>query len=53
MVFLLELLEPAGAIRFEMTLRISHSLREETCFVPDDGVRKLVALPLMVPSPVG
>ena len=38
MIFLLELLEPARAARFEMTFRISHCLREEPGFVSNDGV---------------
>ena len=52
MILLLEFLQPAGTVCFQMTVRVAHSLREESGLVTDDRVGQLVSLPLVIPCPV-
>ena len=52
MILLLEFLQPAGAVCFQVTVRVAHSLREEPGLVADDRVSELIPLPLVVPCPV-
>lgn len=52
MILLLELLQPAGTVCFQVAVRVAYSLREESGLVADDRVGKLVSLPLVVPCPV-
>jgi len=53
MIFLLELLEPAGAIRFQMAFRVTNRACKKSRLLADNGVRQGQPLFLMVPRPVG
>lgn len=53
MILLLELLQPAGTVCFQVAVRVAYSLREEPGLVADDRVGKLVSLPLVISCPVG
>ena len=52
MVLLLELLQPAGTVCFQVAIRVAYSLREEPGLVADDRVGKLVSLPLVISCPI-
>lgn len=52
MVLLLEFLQPAGAVRLEMALRIANSLCKKACFIPNNRIGELITLPLVISGPV-
>ena len=52
MILLFKLFQPAGAIRFEVTVRVPHSSREESRLFSDDGVRQGKPLLLVISRPV-
>lgn len=50
---MLELFEPAGAARLEVTVVVAHGCRKEFRLLSDDAVRQRETLALMISGPVG
>lgn len=52
MIFLLEFLQPASAVRLEVAFVVAHSRSKESRFLANDCIIERQTLSLMVPSPI-